>query len=177
MTVLTAPRDTAPLDDPRDLALVAELRGGLPLTSRPYADLGARLGMSEAEVIGRLKALTEGGVIRRFGAIVRHHEAGYTANAMVVIDVPDDRVAAAGRTLALEEGVTLCYRRARALPDWPYNLYAMVHGRDRAVVQAAVADMLRRQGLAGLPHAVLFSTRRFKQTGGRYGRPQQEARP
>lgn len=166
---------TDPLSpDDRDLTLVAELRDGLPLSPRPYAALGGRLGMSEAEVIGRLRSLAEGGVIRRFGAIVRHHEAGFTANAMVVLDVPDDMVADVGRHLAAEEAVTLCYRRVRALPEWPYNLYAMVHGRDRAVVTAAIDAMLIRHGLKSLDHAVLFSTRRFKQTGGRYGRAKAE---
>lgn len=165
---------TQMISDDRDLALVAELRDGLPLTARPYADLGTRLGMSEAEVIGRLRALTEGGVIRRFGAIVRHHEAGFRANAMLVIDVPDPLVGEVGRHLAEEEAVTLCYRRVRARPAWPYNLYAMVHGRDRGLVTREIHAMLLRHGLTSLPHAVLFSTRRYKQTGGRYGRAARE---
>ncbi len=165
------------LADDRDLSLVAALRDGLPLTARPYADLGSRLAMSEAEVISRLRALVAAGVIRRFGAIVRHHEAGYTANAMVVLDIPDAEVSRFGHRLAAEDMVTLCYRRLRALPHWPYNLYAMVHGRDRKVVTAAIDTMLARQGLKGWPHAVLFSTRRYKQTGGRYGRPASEVRP
>lgn len=161
---------TQMITDDGDLALVATLRDGLPLSPRPYADLGARLGMAEAEVIGRLRALTEAGVIRRFGAIVRHHEAGFRANAMLVLDVPDPLVGEVGRHLAEEEAVTLCYRRVRVRPEWPYNLYAMIHGRDRGLVSVAVDAMLMRHGLKGLPHAVLFSTRRYKQTGGRYGR-------
>lgn len=163
-----------PLEDAADLALVAALRDGLPLSPRPYADLGAGIGMAEAEVIARLRHLTDAGIIRRFGAIVRHHAAGFRANAMVVLDVPDDRVADVGRRLGAEEAVTLCYRRVRVPGQWPYNLYAMVHGRDRATVTAAVTAMLDRLGLSAFPHALLFSTRRFKQTGGRYGRARGE---
>ncbi|EKV27611.1 Transcriptional regulator [Caenispirillum salinarum AK4] len=171
---MTAVDRFPPLPD-ADMALVAALRDGLPLSHRPYADLGARVGMSEAEVLSRLSALAEAGIIRRFGAIVRHHEAGYRANAMVVLDVPDERVAEVGRTLGGEKAVTLCYRRVRAPGRWPYNLYAMVHGRDRAVVTAEVREMLARLGLARLPHDILFSTHRYKQTGGRYGRARGEA--
>jgi len=165
---------TAPsVDDPRDLALIAALRDGLPLCARPYAELGARLGLGEDEVIARLRALCDSGAIRRFGAIVRHHEAGYTANAMVVFDIPDAEVSAIGRALATEQAVTLCYRRSRALPEWRYNLYCMVHGKDRAAVRAEVREIVERQGLAQVPCEILFSSRRFKQTAGLYGRPQE----
>lgn len=162
----------APQLDDKDLALVAALRDGLPVAPRPYAELGRLCGMTEADVLRRLRDLQDSGVIRRFGAIVRHHEAGYAANAMVVLDIPDDRVAEAGKALAAEPIVTLCYRRAPAPPDWPYGLYAMVHGRDRREVERQVAEMLRRTGLDIHPHAVLFSRRRFKQTAGCYGRKQ-----
>lgn len=165
---------TAPLDD-ADMALVAALRDGLPLAPRPYAALGIGLRMSEAEVISRLRRLTETGVIRRFGAIVRHHEAGFRANAMVVLDIPDAEVAEVGHRLGAEQAITLCYRRVRVPGRWPYNLYAMVHGRDRGTVTREIDALLMRQGLKGRPHAVLFSTRRYKQTGGRYGRSRQEA--
>lgn len=171
---MTAVDPFPPLSD-ADMALVAALRGGLPLSHRPYADLGRHIGMSEAEVLSRLSALTDAGIIRRFGAIVRHHEAGFRANAMVVLDVPDDQIARAGRLLGGEDAVTLCYRRVRVPDLWPYSLYAMVHGRDRDVVTATVRAMLNRLGLAVYPHAILFSTKRYKQTGGRYGRAKGEA--
>ena len=106
------------------------------------------------------------GVLSRFGVVVRHHELGFAANAMTVLDVPDDEVDAAGRALAAQPGVTLAYRRARA-PGWRYNLYCMVHGAHRQAVEQVVASALERSGLAHQPHAVLFSRRRFKQTGGR----------
>lgn len=163
-----------PVTDPRDLSLIAALRDGLPLCPRPYAKLGADLGMSEAEVLMRLRDLHEGGAIRRFGAIVRHHEVGYAANAMVVLAPPAERVAELGRRLARERAVTLCYQRAPA-EGWPYTLYCMVHGRSRPVVLAQINAMLRNNGLKELPHRILFSRRRFKQTAGHYGRARAEA--
>ena len=152
----------------RDLDLVSALSDGLPLSERPYAQLGLGIGMAEDEVISRLKALREAGVIRRFGVVVRHRELGFRANAMVVWDVPDDQVAQVGAALADCPEVTLCYRRPRVAARWPYNLFCMVHGRDRSAVEAAVADMAVRLGLDAIPHRLLFSTRRFKQCGARY---------
>lgn len=154
----------------RDLALVSAIGDGLPLVERPYLAIGEAVGMSEIEVIARIQAMKEAGIIRRFGIIVRHHELGFRANAMSVWDIPDDEVSAVGRRLGDSPEVTLCYRRPRRLPDWPYNLFCMIHGRDRIAVEEAVAGLVRRNALAEYRHAVLFSTRRFKQTGARYGR-------
>ena len=155
---------------PADRLLLEALEAGLPLVPHPYAALGERAGMGEAEVIARLGALKAAGVVKRLGLVVRHHEIGYRANAMTVIDVPDEIVDAVGRSLARAADVTLCYRRPRRLPDWPYNLFAMVHGRERSAVLARIGELLAGHGLAELPHAVLFSTRRFKQRGARYRR-------
>jgi DNA-binding Lrp family transcriptional regulator len=152
------------------LALVAALRAGLPVCPRPYATLGQGIGMSEAEVIGRLSRMRDSGVLRRFGAIVRHHEAGYGANAMVVLAPPEEEIPALGRRLAGEPAVTLCYRRAPAPPVWPYVLYCMIHGQSRDIVSRQIAGILIRHGLTDTPHKILFSRHRFKQTGGCYGR-------
>jgi DNA-binding Lrp family transcriptional regulator len=151
-----------------DKRLLAAIEDGLPLAPRPYAVVAAGLGVREETVRTRLAALRENGFISRFGVVVRHHELGYRANAMTVWDVPDDRTAAIGRDIAAMPDVTLCYRRPRRMPDWPYNLFCMVHGRDRAAVLAAVDRITRDAGLSGRPRAVLFSRRRFKQRGARY---------
>jgi DNA-binding Lrp family transcriptional regulator len=155
------------LDD-TDRRLLAALQGGLPLVPRPFAEIGARLGLPETEVLARLEHLKHKGVVRRFGVVVRHHEVGYGANAMVVWDVPDEDVTALGRCLAGFDFITLCYRRPRRLPQWRYNLYCMIHGRSREEVLAQLEWMIGRCGLAALPHAVLFSRRRFKQCGAEY---------
>ena len=113
-----------------------------------------------------LQRWLDAGTLSRFGVVVRHHEFGFDANAMTVFDVPDDLVDARGAALACADGVTLAYRRVRA-PEWRYNLYCMVHGRDRDAVLAVIARLTESCGLADYPRRVLFSRRRFKQTGPR----------
>ena len=159
------PSTPARVPDAAEKALIAALQPGLELVPRPFARLGERVGMGEDEVLARLAGWLDEGLIKRFGVVVRHHELGYRANAMVVFDAPDDQVDRIGRQLAGEPGVTLCYRRRRSLPEWPFNLYCMVHGRSREEVRPVI-DRLSR--LAGLPAQALFSTRRFKQCGARY---------
>jgi siroheme decarboxylase len=145
--------------------LVAALQPGLPLVARPFAAIGQQIGMSEAEVLAIIADWQESGVVKRLGVVVRHHELGYKANAMVVFDVPDDIVSEVGARLAHEQGVTLCYRRQRHMPQWPYNLYCMVHGRSREEVLPVIERLC---SVAGQPCEYLFSTRRFKQQGARY---------
>lgn len=151
--------------DAVEQGLIAALQPGLELESRPFARLGERAGMSEDEVLARIAGWLDEGLIKRFGVVVRHHELGYRANAMVVFDLPDAEVDRIGRQLAAEPGVTLCYRRTRSLPAWPYNLYCMVHGRSREGAQPVID---RLASIVGAPATALFSTRRFKQCGARY---------
>ena len=153
-------------------SLIAAIQDGLPLTPTPYADIAACLGVTEEAVLTELAHLRDSGVIKRMGVVVRHHELGYRANAMVVWNVPDDRVAAAGKALAQQPAVTLCYRRPRRLPAWPYNLFCMVHGRDR--VRREIDRLRRAARLEDVACDVLFSVRRFKQRGARYVIPGME---
>jgi DNA-binding Lrp family transcriptional regulator len=148
--------------------LIEAVQGGLPLIARPYREIGARLGMTEQAVIERLREMIDAGIIKRLGVVVRHHELGYRANAMVVWDVPDERVERIGRRLGDIDCVTLCYQRPRRLPDWPYNLFCMVHGQDRDDVLVCISLLVEVLGLGDIRHAVLFSGRRFKQRGARY---------
>ncbi len=165
---LSAARRAPALLDGADAAVLEAVAAGLPRVSRPYAAIGAALGVSEAQVIAALRRLIDTGVIRRFGLIVRHRALGYTANAMVVFDVPDRALARIAPRLAACEWVTLCYRRPRRPPHWPYNLFCMIHGRDRATVRAQIERLVADCALDGIPRAVLFSTRCFKQEGARY---------
>lgn len=153
---------------PSDRRLLAALAEGLPLVARPFAALGERVGLSEGEVLARLEQLRAAGVIQRAGLIVRHRELGYRANAMVVFDVPDAALEAKGRLLAREAAVNLCYARPRRPPLWPYNLFCMIHGRERAETLRTLHAILRRTGLETVPRAVLFSRRRFVQRAARY---------
>lgn len=150
--------------------LLAAIEDGLPLVARPYHDIAARLGVSEATVLESLRRLVAGGVVSRFGCVVRHRALGYTANAMTVWDIPDDRVSGIGRVLADEQGVTLCYRRPRRPPDWPYNLFCMVHARTREAALEVIDRLNRVAGIGAFPQDVLFSTRCFKQRGAKFSR-------
>ena len=159
---------TSPVLERVDHALAAALEGGITLSPQPYAVLATRLGCSEDAVFGRIARLLKLGVIRRFGVVVRHRELGYSANAMVVWDVPDDRVSEVGRQLASQSAVTLCYRRPRRLPDWRFNLFSMVHGQDRQAVVEEIEGIQQTLQLQHINCQPLFSRRRFKQCGACY---------
>ncbi len=155
------------LDEP-DRKIVAGIQSGLPLVSRPYAEIGKAIGMPEAEVIERIQGLLERGLIKRMGVVVRHRALGYRANAMVVWDIPDEQVSELGKCMGCFEFVTLCYRRPRRLPDWRYNLFTMIHGRNREEVMDKLAFLIRRCRIENIAHEVLFSRRCFKQRGAIY---------
>lgn len=152
---------------PADRRLAAWLEGGLPLVERPYDVGAAACGRGVDDVLATLRGWLEAGTLRRLGVVVRHHELGFAHNAMTVFDVPDAEVDRCGECLAAQPGVTLAYRRSRDA-RWPYNLYAMVHGRDRDEVCATIDAAARAAGLDRRPRERLFSRRRFKQQGGRY---------
>lgn len=151
----------------RDRRIVGALEDGLPPVPRPYAEVACRAGVSEAMLTVRLSEWLNRGVVSRFGLVVRHRALGYAANAMCVWDVPDDRADALGAALAVEDAVTLAYRRRRA-DGWRYNLYAMIHGRDRGTVRARRDAIAASVGLDAYAHEVLFSLAAFKQRGARY---------
>lgn len=151
--------------DAIDRKLIAATQGGLPLVAKPYRALADELGLDEAEVVNRLGQLLENGAIRRIGAIPNHYALGTTANGMSVWDVADEAIADVGAKVGALDFVTHCYERPRHLPLWPYNLFAMVHGRSRDEVRAKVAEIAMLVGPAARAHEVLFSTRILKKTG------------
>ncbi|MFO1189531.1 MAG: AsnC family transcriptional regulator [Alphaproteobacteria bacterium] len=155
----------APAIDQIDRRIIEALQGGLPLVSAPYQAVGDRIGISGAAVQDRLARMLESGIVRRIGAIPNHYALGVTANGMSVWDVADDAVATLGARVGALDFVTHCYTRPRHLPRWPYNLFAMVHGRDRGEVMDKVAEIARLLGPAARAHDVLFSTRILKKSG------------
>ena len=157
------------MPDSRDLQLLEVIQLGLPVCSRPYAEIGKQCEMSESEVIARLTQLKQNGVIKRMGVIVKHHPLGYRANAMIVWNVPDELITALGTRISQFPFVTLCYQRPKQ-PEWPYNLYCMIHGKDRAVVLMQLEQLNQACGLLNFDQQVLFSRRCFKQRGAVYQR-------
>jgi DNA-binding Lrp family transcriptional regulator len=152
---------------PDDRPLLDALSQGMDLVARPYAALALRLDLDEAAVIARVGALLAAGILTRLGIIVRHRALGFTANAMVVWDLPEAGVEAAGRALAALPGVTLAYERRPVAGVWPYRLYCMIHARLRSQALEVLARARGLPALAGADHRILFSTRCFKQSGAR----------
>ncbi|WP_170327970.1 siroheme decarboxylase subunit beta [Ruegeria arenilitoris] len=148
-----------------DRPLLQALSSGLPLVTDPYAELAQSLDRSTSDVMTRIKALHEAGIISRLGVIVRHRALGWSANAMVVWEMPADQVGTAGPALAAHPGVTLCYERNPVEDVWPYRLYSMIHARSRNEALETLSGATALPELAGARHKVLFSTRCFKQTG------------
>jgi len=150
------------------LRLRKQLEQGLPLTARPYQTLAERTGLSEREVMSAITQWQEQGLIKRFGLVVKHRTLGYTANAMVVWNIPDEQVQALGKTMAGIPFITLCYQRPRQLPTWPYNLFCMIHGTSRVRVLAQLDSLITEYNLQNVQHSVLFSNKAYRQRGGRY---------
>jgi len=156
--------------DDIDRSLIVATQGGLPLVPRPYHAIAEQLGLSADEVMHRLKAMLETGIIRRIGAVPNHYAIGWTANGMTVWDVADEQVDELGARIGALDFVTHCYRRPRALPAWPYNLFAMVHGASREECSAKAAEIRTLLGDAWRANDILYSTRILKKTGLRIAR-------
>lgn len=151
--------------DATDRAIILATQEGLPLVPQPYHAVAEQVGVSPDEVMERLHAMLESGVIRRIGAIPNHYALGYKANGMTVWDVADEHIDALGERIGQLDSVSHCYQRPRHLPDWPYNFFAMVHGHDRAEVERKAGQIEQILGDACRGHEILYSTRILKKTG------------
>jgi DNA-binding Lrp family transcriptional regulator len=151
--------------DAVDRAIINATQAGLPLDPRPYDAIAEQIGQTAPVVMQRMRRMLAEGIIRRIGVVPNHYSLGYRANGMSVWDVADDRVADLGREVGALPFVSHCYRRPRRLLLWPYNLFAMVHGRTREEVENQVAQIAQLLGEASRTHDVLYSTRILKKTG------------
>lgn len=151
--------------DDLDRRIIVETQAGLPLVREPYRAVAEAVGIGESEVRARLAALLASGAIRRIGIIPNHYALGVSANGMSVWNVDDDLAAETGAQVGALPFVTHCYERPRHPPIWPYNLFAMVHGRSRAEVSDLVARIATLIGPASCGHEVLFSLRILKKSG------------
>lgn len=145
--------------------IIAAIQGDLPVTRRPYREISENLGVDEKTVLTELKTLCDKGVIRRFGATLRHQKSGFTANAMIAWRVDEDRIDAVGREAARFRQVSHCYRRNPAA-DWPYNLYTMVHAGDEAACRKIAEQISKKTGVTD--YSILFSRKELKKTSMRY---------
>jgi DNA-binding Lrp family transcriptional regulator len=148
-----------------DQRLIAATQAGLPIVPRPYLAIAQRLGISSEQVRERLQSMLAKGLVRRIGAVPNHYRLGYAANGMTVWDVDDALVDMLGEKVGALEFVSHCYRRPRALPDWPYNLFAMVHGHTRPEVERQAVQIQCLLAEANRGHDILYSSRILKKTG------------
>ncbi len=138
-----------------------------PLVDRPFSLYAERLGMDEVYLLEKFKKMNDSGVLRRIGAILYHRKVGYSANGMSVWRVEEeDKVNALGNLLASYKGVSHCYERTPSPPNWPYNLYAMIHGKSEEEVDELVKRVSEESGIKD--YQILYSTREFKKTRVRY---------
>ena len=160
--------------DQTDRQIIAATQDGLPLSTDPYGDVGGSIGLPGEEVRARIAQMVANGVIRRMGVVPNHYALGMKANGMSVWDVEDDLVRDLGTQIGSLDFVSHCYCRPRHLPVWPYNLFAMAHGQDRAEVEVKVGEIAALLGSASRGHDVLFSSRILKKTGLRIAAPTPE---
>jgi siroheme decarboxylase len=151
--------------DDLDRRIVMATQEGLPLTLTPYNDVAKSVGTDAQDVIMRMQKMLDAGIIRRIGVVPNHYALGYKGNGMTVWDVPDDRIKELGRQIGALDYVSHCYHRPRHLPHWPYNLFCMVHGKDRESVEQQTAQIAAILGEAVRDHLILFSTRILKKSG------------
>lgn len=155
--------------DATDRAIITATQAGLPLVAEPYRAIADQLGLEEADVIDRLSQMQARGIIRRIAIAPHHYALGMTANGMTVWDVDDAHASRLGAHVGALDFVSHCYLRPRALPVWPYNLFAMVHGATRDEVEAKRATIRALLGEACRQADILYSTRILKKTGLRLG--------
>jgi DNA-binding Lrp family transcriptional regulator len=145
--------------------VIAAIQGDMPVVARPYLQIANQLGIDEAQLLDILRDLTRRGIIRRFGATLRHQKSGYAANVMVAWQVSEARIDEVGKIMAGFRAVSHCYRR-NPTQQWPYNLYTMVHGKDEAGCRRTARKMAEKSGVSS--YAMLFSRRELKKTSMTY---------
>lgn len=165
---ISVSEDASTACDALDLAIVRATQAGLPLVARPYHAVAELVGATPEAVMARMARMQVEGMIRRVGAVPNHYRLGFQANGMSVWDIPDDRIGRVGRRVGALDYVSHCYHRPRHLPEWRYNLFAMVHGRTRDEVEQKVAGIAALLGEDARAREVLYSTRILKKTGMRF---------
>ncbi|RLB84786.1 MAG: Lrp/AsnC family transcriptional regulator [Deltaproteobacteria bacterium] len=145
--------------------IISLIQGDIPVTKRPYLELANRLMISENQLLQKLKDLCNRGIIRRFGATIRHQKSGFEANAMVAWRVAEDRVDEVGEKLASYRQVTHCYRRNPS-DNWPYNIYTMIHAKNEDTCKDLVKRMSEKISVETF--TILFSQKELKKTSMKY---------
>ncbi|MBP6965754.1 MAG: Lrp/AsnC family transcriptional regulator [Armatimonadetes bacterium] len=153
--------------------IIRRIQGGLPLSERPFLAAAEEIGITEGELLAQIAEWKEDGTIRRFGAILKHADAGYAANAMGAWNVPDEDAERFGRTASSHKSVSHCYLRPR-FEGFPYNLYTMIHGRSREECEVVAGTISEQTGVAD--YELLYTTAEYKKTSPVYFADDEESR-
>ena len=151
--------------DGLDRAIIEATQAGLPLTAEPYHEIAGHIGATPDQVMVRLRDMLDSGIIRRIGILPNHFALGWKFNGMTVWDIADESVDELGLRVGALNFVTHCYQRPRFLPEWPYNLFAMIHAKSRDDAQRQIDQIAALLGGYCRAHSTLFSTRILKKTG------------
>ncbi|WP_337863534.1 AsnC family transcriptional regulator [Nitrososphaera sp.] len=149
----------------RDKEFIRELQKDLPVAKEPFKEMASNLGITTAQLFEKAREYEASGLMRRYAAILRHRDAGFVANGMVVWNVPEDKVDDIGFKLAAYPQVSHCYRRP-VYPDWKYNVFSMVHARTLDAAEKIAEEMSKMTGIAD--YKILFSSREFKKERVKY---------
>ena len=141
--------------------IIASIQEDIPITERPYLAIAQNLQISEKKLLETLQSLCDRGIIRRFGATLRHQQTGFTANAMAAWQVDEDRIEEVGHKMAAYRQVSHCYRR-NPTAHWPYNLYTMIHADNEAACRETARKMAEAAAVAN--YTLLFSVEELKKT-------------
>ena len=163
-----SPKAGEPLDD-GEISILRELQEDIPLEPAPFAAMAARIGITEQDVLDAAHRFVSEGRMRRFAAVLYHRQAGFVANAMSVWEVPENRIEEVGNAMAGFAAVSHCYQRP-TYPDWPYNLFGMLHGRTKEDCEESADAIARETGVS--EHAMLYSTKEYKKVRVRYYAPE-----
>lgn len=145
--------------------IIAEIQGDIPITEHPFLEIAKKIGISEESLLDTLRRLNDRGMIRRFGATLRHQKSGFEANAMVAWQVEEERIDEVGRKMASSGRVSHCYRR-NPTPEWQYNLYTMIHAKDEASCMEIARNLAEKAGVD--KYNLLFSRKELKKTSMQY---------
>ncbi len=151
--------------DKTDIAIIKIIQESIPVSLTPFKDIAENLNITEDEVIARIREMKKNGVIRRFGAVLRHQKAGLTANGMIVWDVPDEKTEEIGKIFASFKEVSHCYERPRQ-KHWNYNIFTMVHGKNREECYKIAKKLSQAAGIED--YDILFSSKEFKKSSMKY---------
>jgi DNA-binding Lrp family transcriptional regulator len=154
-----------------DKAVIRELQEDLPIEPRPFRSLAERIGLDEDGLFTAMRSLVERGFMRRMAAILYHRRAGFRANGMGVWAVPEDDVVEIGERMAAFANVSHCYRRP-TYPDWPYNVFTMVHGQSMEQCEEVLSAISHATGIT--EYISLYSTREYKKIRTKFYTPAYE---